>query len=331
MCIGLLLSIFSCSIYAQSEAIPIHNYVNDYAGILSSEKEDELNQAGKEFEEKTGSQIVIITTDSLDGKDPMKVAADSGNEAGIGNKDLDNGVVILVSMEDKQRFVATGSGIQGTLSDIVTEHLQEKYLVPAFQDGDYEKGLSDLYYGIMDAIQYGVDQGELEAYQKEKEQEIWWILGIVLFIFVFVFGILGFVFYTVFKKRIVLEVGDMFQLKHAGWDFEDPNVVCISSDPEIASVSKTGLIKAKALGQVKITCINHDRTNRYIYVSVKKQAKTQDENEKYMEQLFKTAMIINSNTGSSGSDFDSGGGFSSGSGFSGGGGSFNGGGSGGSW
>lgn len=98
----------------------------------------------------------------------MKVAADSGNEAGIGNKDLDNGVVILVSMEDKQRFVATGSGIQGTLSDIVTEHLQEKYLVPAFQDGDYEKGLSDLYYGIMDAIQYGVDQGELEAYQKKK-------------------------------------------------------------------------------------------------------------------------------------------------------------------
>nr|WP_290458760.1 hypothetical protein [Dubosiella newyorkensis] len=50
-----------------------------------------------------------------------------------------------------------------------------------------------------------------------------------------------------------------------------------------------------------------------------------------MEQLFKTALIINSNTGSSGSDFDSGGGFSNGSGFSGGGGSFNGGGSGGSW
>lgn len=55
MCIGLLLSIFSCSIYAQSEAIPINDYVNDYAGILSSEKEEELNQAGKEFEEKTGS------------------------------------------------------------------------------------------------------------------------------------------------------------------------------------------------------------------------------------------------------------------------------------
>ena len=49
MCIGLLLSIFSCSIYAQSEAIPIHDYVNDYAGILSSEKEDELNQAAVSY------------------------------------------------------------------------------------------------------------------------------------------------------------------------------------------------------------------------------------------------------------------------------------------
>lgn len=331
ICLGLLLSLF-IPIYAEDDSIPIYNYVNDYAGILDEETEAELNASGQKFAQETGSQIILITTDSLHGKDPMKVAADSGNHYGIGNSDLDNGVVILVSMDDRQRFVATGSGIQGTLTDIAVEHLQQKYLVPAFQAGDYQKGLTDLYYGLMDAIQYGVDEGELQAYQ-ESQEDPWWVFALAFGMMALIFGIIGFAFYSIFKKKIILAPGEKFQLSYPGWNFQDPKVICIASTPEIASVSKTGLITAKKLGKCKIKCINKEEQVRFMYIQVKKKSASYAQNVKYMNQLFKTAYIISSSSDPDGFGSSGSGGFSSGGGssFSGGGGSFNGGGSGGHW
>lgn len=332
--IGLFLSIsLTCPAFAkEKETIKITNYINDYADLLDPATENELNQLGKEFEQSTGSQIVVVTINDLDGQDPMKVAADLGNEYGIGNEKLDNGVVILISMEDKQRFMATGSGIQGTLTDIACEHLQQKYLVPAFQEGNYPKGIKDLYMGVMDAIQNGIDQNELEAYEQEQKKETWFIIGLVIAIFAGVGGILAAVFITIFKRYLRMVPGQQLTLYNEEWDLSDPDTTITSNHPEIVEVLPDGVVRAVGIGSAAVKVKHKDKV-RYIYFKIKNESDPADVLDQKMKFFFQHNVQIDdgSSIHSSGDDDFFTGSSGGSSGFSGGGGSFNGGGSGGSW
>ena len=64
-----------------------------------------------------------------------------------------------------------GTGLEGTITDIASQHLQTDYLVPQFQDGNYQKGLEDLYYQIIDAITNGIASGELDAAANTNQEE----------------------------------------------------------------------------------------------------------------------------------------------------------------
>lgn len=324
---GLLLFIvLSAPVFAQEDTLAIHDYINDYAGILDEQTERDLNEAGRDFASRTGSQIVVVTTDSLHGADAMKTATDLGNDYGVGHEKLDNGVVILVSIDDKQRFMATGSGIQGTLTDIATEHLQQKYLVPAFREGDYAKGIRDLYYGTIDAIENGIDEGELEAYAQDDDDPVW-ILGLVFGTFGVVGAILAIVFLSLARRKIILHPGERFTLHHPGWNFMDPDTTATSNHPDIVDVAD-GVLYARTLGKARITLENPVRGIRYVFVKVTDKPVSAANNEKYLNQFFLTQISINSDSDHDDGFFSGGG---SGGGFSGGGGSFNGGGSGGSW
>ncbi len=332
--IGLFLSIgFSCQVFAkEKEEIKITNYINDHAGILDSRTESELNQLGKDFEQSTGSQIIVVTVNDLNGQDPMKAAADLGNKYGIGNEELDNGVIILISMEDKQRFMATGSGIQGTLTDIACEHLQQKYLVPAFQEGNYSKGIKDLYMGVMDAIQHGIDENELEAYVQEQKSETWIIFGLIAAAFIGIGTIFAVVLITIFKRYLHMVPGQQLTLHNEDWNLSDPNTLITSNHPEILEVLPNGVVRANKFGSAAVK-IKHNDKVRYIYFKIKEESDPAEVLDQKMNFFFQYSIQIdNGSSGHSSGDDDFFTGSSGGSsGFSGGGGSFNGGGSGGSW
>ena len=137
---------------ASEDTLEINNYINDYANLIDEETESKMNQAGSTLEENTGAQVVFITVDSLEGQDIRQVAYKTFNKYGLGDENLDNGILFIVSMEEKERYMEVGTGLEGTITDIASQHLQTDYLVPQFQDGNYQKGLEDLYYQIIDAI-----------------------------------------------------------------------------------------------------------------------------------------------------------------------------------
>lgn len=317
------------------EDIRIRDYINDYADMIDDPTEEELNALGRSFDEQSGSQIIVVTVDSLDGKDIMKSAADLGNHNGVGDEDLDNGVVILISEEDREYFMATGSGIQGTLTDIYTSHLLDNYLVPAFREGDYSRGVKDLYVHTIDAIENGIDAGELER-ASSQEDETGLVLLVLGIVFALVLGIVIGAFVFLNKKKIRLSPGSTMQLHDENCDLESGVLSIRFNHPDVAEVSPFGLITAKKAGKATITLKKMDGSIRMFYIVVCGQPNTAARNEKnmrfYFRMLVTTGSSIHSDLHDRHDHFDdfSGGG-SFGGGFSGGGGSFNGGGSGGSW
>lgn len=325
--------------YARNElALPIHDYVNDYADVMDPSSVEELDRIGRAFYEKTGVQAVIVTTDSLNGKDAMQVATDTANEAQIGSKDKDNGVLILVSIDDKQRFMAVGSGLEGDLTDIDCEHLQQEYLVPAFRQGNYQQGLVDLYKATLQHIanDYGVDLSSegIEAPENrtpERQSDSFSLSSLIPIVFVLLIGI---VFLTRGSSKkgsaLTLYVGQKYRLTTPGYDFDSGSIIVSSSDPNVASIRPDGIIHAFSKGYTIITLQKLDGESTKIQVQVIYRSHSGGRREDDALDAFILGNMLGRASRRS-NRYGGFGGFGSGGGFSGGGGGFRGGGSGGSW
>jgi uncharacterized protein len=120
--------------------------VNDFAGLLSSEQKNLLEYKLVNFNQKTSTQIAIVTLKSLSGYDPSDFAAKLAEKWGIGQKGRNNGILILVKPkignERGEVFVEVGYGLEAVVPDAVARQaLVGAELLPAFKQNDYFKGL----------------------------------------------------------------------------------------------------------------------------------------------------------------------------------------------
>lgn len=135
-----LLSFFVSSTFAFD--IPESNgFVTDTAGVFSYEEEISLELRVQEVEDSTTAEVGILTISSTDGEDISQLAFDVGNKWGVGKKQNDNGLVIVLAIDDRAWFMATGYGLEGVLPDAVTKRIAEKQFPGHFSEGDYAGGL----------------------------------------------------------------------------------------------------------------------------------------------------------------------------------------------
>jgi uncharacterized protein len=76
----------------------------------------------------------------------------------IGDKALNNGVLLLVAVGDRQSRIEVGYGLEGALNDAKVGQIQDEYFIPYFERGDYEQGIWDGYKAVMRVVyaEYGV-------------------------------------------------------------------------------------------------------------------------------------------------------------------------------
>ena len=100
----------------------------------------------------------MVTVDSLDGYDVSEYALELGREWGVGSEDADNGVVLLLSVSDRQVTIQVGYGLEGCLPDGKTGGILDQYGVPHFTYDDFSTGLSDTYKVLVSTVceEYGV-------------------------------------------------------------------------------------------------------------------------------------------------------------------------------
>jgi uncharacterized protein len=125
--------------------------VNDFANLLEPFQKQALEQKLEAYNDSTSSAIVVITVASLDGYDIEQVALKYLRDWGIGTKEKNNGVVILVSANDHKARIETGYGMEGVLPDILAKQIIDDRMIPFFKNGDYYRGLDNAVDAIIQA------------------------------------------------------------------------------------------------------------------------------------------------------------------------------------
>ncbi len=123
-------------------------YIQDYAGVVSPETKSRINSLGSQLAAKTKAQIVVVTTKTLEGAVLEEYSLEVLRQWGIGDKTLNNGVLILVAVDDKQSRIEVGYGLEGALPDAKTGRIQDNYMIPYFQKGEYDKGILNGYLTV---------------------------------------------------------------------------------------------------------------------------------------------------------------------------------------
>lgn len=319
-------------IYAD-DTLVIDDYISDHAQIVDESTEKELNELGYQLEQKTGAQVVFITENTLNGQDIRQITYRTFKKYQLGDKDKDNGILFVVSLQDKLRYMEVGRGLEGVITDIDSQHLQTDYLVPYFQKEDYSTGIEKLYKETVNAIASNTETSSSE----ESEGSIQWIMLLPIFGILLVFLLYAFQRRNRTDSVLYMKPGQTLRLNVHGYDFDHENILISSQDESIVSVQANGLIHAHQIGKTKVLLQKlNEKYQHWITISVLSHddnARQEQEDNSLVEALFWGSMLSSGRRrrrfGGFGGGFGSGGGFG---GFSGGGGgSSRGGGAGGSW
>jgi uncharacterized protein len=139
--------------------------VYDYSKLLSSSEVRTLEQKLIRYSESTSTQIVVIVINSTNGEDINYVAANWGEKWRIGQKDKDNGILLLLAKGDRKVAIQAGRGTEGVLTDLMSKRIIESLIIPEFKRGSYYKGLDKGTDGIFEVL-----TGEFKENRKPKSK-----------------------------------------------------------------------------------------------------------------------------------------------------------------
>lgn len=142
--ITLLAALFLCGFPAASamDVPPNDGFVTDDAGVLPADREAAMETSLEAYARETSNEIAVLIVHGLGGQAIADAAVEVGRKWGVGGKQNDNGILILVAYDDREVFIATGYGLEGAVPDLVAKGIVEKDLLPAFRDGRYADGLA---------------------------------------------------------------------------------------------------------------------------------------------------------------------------------------------
>lgn len=118
--------------------------ISDYSLLFSQDQNNTLSKKIYQYELETTNQIVIVTVDSITPyNDIQKYASDIGNYWGIGQKEKDNGLIIVLCNKQRKIGIAAGYNTEKILTDSICKWVIDSTMVPKFANGNYYKGVSD--------------------------------------------------------------------------------------------------------------------------------------------------------------------------------------------
>jgi len=147
--------------------------VNDYSGVLESTPREALERGLRGFSDSTSNQVVVIITPTLYGDDESVTAQRIGQAWGVGQKEFDNGVVILIKSKTAEEnwgavAIATGYGVEGVLPDVFCKHIIDDEMIPALSDGDYERAIKQALDVILPVMAGEYSYAQYRADERRK-------------------------------------------------------------------------------------------------------------------------------------------------------------------
>lgn len=142
-------------------------YVQDFVDALSETEEQQLEELGRNLENATGAQIVVMIIESLQGQDVAQFGVDVIRQYGIGDEEKDNGALLIIETDptkdgDREVYIAVGQGLEGALPDGKIGRILDEYTYPFLEKGSLNDAAFSTYQVLYNeiAMEYGWD-GEL--------------------------------------------------------------------------------------------------------------------------------------------------------------------------
>lgn len=191
-----LLSFISVAAVAQKfpEQSSPPRIVNDYANILSSDERQQLEKKLVAFDDTSSTQIAVVILSSLEEYAEGYTIDDYGDRLaenwGIGQKGKDNGLLVLVAMQERKISIRSGYGLEGAIPDAYAKRIIENDIKPSFKQQNYFEGLDKATDRLM-----AYAAGEYEAEKSESENfkppAFIFILFIIIIVLLFIFRVGG--------------------------------------------------------------------------------------------------------------------------------------------
>jgi uncharacterized protein len=138
---------FACAVvlfapHAAAFTVPVNDgYVTDLTSTLLPEQDEQLEATLRAFEKETSNQIAVLMVQSLSGSTINEVGVQVGRSWGVGSKENDNGILMLIALADRELGILTGYGLEGAVPDIVAKGIIDEDITPQFRDGKYYEGV----------------------------------------------------------------------------------------------------------------------------------------------------------------------------------------------
>lgn len=164
---------------AYSNPGPPTGFVNDYATIFTPDQRQDLESKLTDFEKQTTNEISVVTIQSLNGDTIEDFASKLFEEWNIGKKGNDNGVLLLVAVDDREVRIEVGYGLEGVLTDASSYWIIQNQIIPEFKSDNYFQGISAGTDIIIQTIsgEFTPPTAELDQFDPQS------ILPIIFFIF----------------------------------------------------------------------------------------------------------------------------------------------------
>ncbi len=188
----LFILLLSVQIVGAVDYPQLTEHVTDNANIIDNEYKQKIIELADNIEKNTTVEIAILTIESLEGDTPENYAINTFRKSGVGKKDKNNGLLILVSKNDRKYRFEVGYGLEGTIPDAMKVPIGDKIITPNFKNGDYGKGIYESMI-VIDALitnntevisKYGLNQTETDI-------PVWLIILIIFIIIIIVIALLA--------------------------------------------------------------------------------------------------------------------------------------------
>jgi uncharacterized protein len=181
--------VFFSSRMAMAQTMPA-SYVVDEAGIIEDTVERRLAGHLQELEQKTGAQMIVLSIPSTQGIPIEEYALDKAETWRLGQEGKDNGLLMVVAVNDRRYRIEVGYGLEPIIPDSLAGTIARQYLVPGFKAGDYTGGIYSTAVVIMDTIAKasGVQLSGMPVVQapraQAKKSPLGSLLSFLFFLFV---------------------------------------------------------------------------------------------------------------------------------------------------
>lgn len=187
------LAFLFATLFSFSQVIPrpdppklYNNLSQEFPEFLNSSESNSIEQELEAFSRETSNQICVVIVDDFGGTDVASYATELGNKWGVGKKESNNGIVILIkptqSDGGRDLFIAVGYGLEGAIPDLATKRIREEEMYPYLKTGENYTAISNAVQKLSALAKGEINVKDYSGSKKNKD----WLKTIIIIIIILI-------------------------------------------------------------------------------------------------------------------------------------------------